>query len=267
MALTPYIKHFFGQLGLLPALDFLRMHFFRLKNRSNNEAFKKKHPDFILPDDQILYETFRLDYHRYFESGLSTAQWLLDQYQKHQGRQPGSILDWGCGPARVIRHLPTLVSADVVLTGSDFNPQTIQWCKTWIQGVSFITNGLKPPIPIPPGSVDFIYAISVFTHLAAERHPIWVDEIVERLTPDGIFLFTTQGRAFLPYLTPAEQASFHDNKPVVRNHKMEGKRIFSTFHPEQYIIGLLSNFDILEHQLGTLNNRKPDQDVWIVRKK
>lgn len=265
--LIPQIKTLLGHLGFLQHLDCARMRFFQLKNYQKNIKFKRELPDFALPNDQIIYETFRLDYRKYFDSGQETANWLIHQFEKHMGKEPHSILDWGCGPARVVRHLPTLVRPGIPITGSDFNKDTINWCNNHIDGVNFIVNNLDPPIGIPYHSIDFAYAISVFTHLSESRHFLWFEEIHQCLAPQGIFLFTTQGKAFLPLLTTAEKVLFEKDQLVVRDYKSEGRRIFSAFHPEKYIKGLLKKFVILEQLQGSINSKHPDQDVWIVQKK
>ncbi len=261
------IKKVIGKLGLNKVADDLRMRYFQIRNLQNNNAFSRSHPTFALPPDIIMYETFRLDYEKYYSSGLETSRWIIDLFQSHSNRIPHSILDWGCGPARVVRHMPDLLAPDATIKGSDFNASTIGWCRQHIHRVEFLTNELDPPIKLEIDSLECIYAISVFTHLSLARHHSWIQEILRLLSSGGIFIFTTQGDIFRGLLQKEEQRDYDSGKLVTRDHRMEGRRIFSAFHPFIYVQNLLTGFEILEHQVGGLKDNNPQQDLWIVKKK
>lgn len=253
---------------LLVLVDHSRMTYQKILNYRKNQKFRKSHPHFKLPADSILYETFKLDYSKYYRSGSDTARWLIEQYKCHSKQPVKSILDWGCGPGRVVRHFPGLVSEKCKIYGSDFNADTIKWCQSHLPEVHFIKNELNPPIKITSGSISFIYAISVFTHLSTDRHESWLVELHRMLEPAGILLFTTQGYPFINRLTAREKISFEQGNPVVRDNHKEGRRIFSTFHPPAYIHSILNDhFRIIEHQSNPDNYENPQQDIWIVEKK
>src|SRR5687767_2246737 len=96
-------------LGLIHVLDRLKFHFQRFANRKNNRAFKKQNPEISLPPDYMLFESYQLDYAKYYNDGKDSAKEfieLLSPYIEWEGKR---ILDWGCGPARVARHLPALL--------------------------------------------------------------------------------------------------------------------------------------------------------------
>ena len=238
-------------------------------NFPKNQRFKSRHPEFVLPASSILYETFKLDYQKYFQSGQDTAIWLLEQYDKHCKRPPQALLDWGCGPARVVRHLPGMLPNDTTIVASDFNSDTIKWCSRNISGIRFIVNYLDPPLAEPDHSFDLIYGISIFTHLSEKRHYPWYSELNRLLNQDGILLFTSQGQAFLKLLTDHEQKLFSGGSLIVRDYREEGRRIFSTFHPPEFIQSALeeNGFTVLEHIAGALDDQSPKQDIWICRKK
>lgn len=250
-------------------LDWIRMHFNQIKNFQKNKQFKSKHPDFVLPANPILYETFKLDYQKYFQSGHDAASWLLDQYKKYSTKPLQTLLDWGCGPARIVRHLPGMLSDDVKITASDFNSDTIKWCVNNISGIRFLVNGLDPPLEGTEHPFDLIYGISIFTHLSEKRHHLWFLELNRLLKQDGLLIFTSQGQAFFKLLTDKEQKLFSKGNLIVRNHQQEGRRIFSTFHPPDLIHSILGDhgFEVLEHIPGSLNHGQVQQDIWITRKK
>jgi len=261
------LKKLITKLRLNKLADDLRMRFYQMRNLRKNRAFASTHPTIVLPPDVIMYETFRLDYEKYYTSGQETAQWIIQLYQTQTNQIPGSILDWGCGPARVIRHMPNLLGPGARICGSDFNSSTIDWCRKHISNVGFLINGLDPPIAAKNGTFECIYAISVFTHLSLARHHSWILEVHRLLSEDGIFIFTSQGDIFKSLLQNEELRDYEDGKLVTRDHRMEGRRIFSAFHPPLYIRSLLQGFQVLEHQPGGVKNHNPQQDVWIVKKK
>jgi 2-polyprenyl-3-methyl-5-hydroxy-6-metoxy-1,4-benzoquinol methylase len=99
-------------------------------------------------------------------------------------------LDFGCGYGRVIRFLvekvpPARISAsDVVKEGVDF-------CQSEF-GVNPIYSQ-RELARTRLGSFDFIYAISVLTHLNEPNSVAFLRLLGESLNPGGIALFTTHG--------------------------------------------------------------------------
>ena len=265
--ITPTVKLLLRKLGLTKIADNLRMHFYHWKNREKNDHFRRNNTSFSLPPDFIMYETFKLDYQKYFDSGAASAKWLIELYRQHSDNEPKTVLDWGCGPGRVVRHLPILLPKTSVIIGSDFNETTISWCRKNITDIFFLKNELGPPLELKENQIFFAYAISVFTHLSLARHESWIKEIFRILAPSGIFIFSTQGQVFKNILTKKEKLVFDQGLLVVRSADEEGRRTFSAFHPADYVQTLLGDFEILDHIQGKLKDGQPQQDLWIVKKK
>lgn len=252
--------------GLLVYVDRLRMQIQQWRFRRKNKAFRAANPDIPLPAEEIIYETFNADITKYYEDGKEVAKWLVHTIEPYIGSKSIKILDWGCGPARVVRHLHRFLDAESELFGSDFNSQTIAWCKEHIPNVTFGCNDLSPPLPYEPSTFAVLYGISVLTHLNEERNKSWIEEIFRVLAPGGIALITTQGKVFVEKLSSKEKLAFQDGRLVVRGHVEEGRRTFSAFHPEERMRELFDNFTVLEHQPGERQGRTLDQDIWILQK-
>ena len=75
-----------------------------------------------------------------------------------------TILDFGCGCGRVARWWQGL--SEPRLFGSDYDGVLTDWCRRTLPFLTVKTNGSLPPLPFRRGSFDFVYAISIFTHLA-----------------------------------------------------------------------------------------------------
>jgi SAM-dependent methyltransferase len=260
------ISNWFRQTGLLSAVDRLYFSLNKIRYSRKNKRFRKEHPFVKLPPDYMIYESFRMDYKNYYNDGRDTALWLIQELSRYFSIDSSKILDWGCGPARVVRHLPDLLPQAKVVA-SDYNEQTIEWCKTNVQGVEFVKNSVIPPLPFNGQSFDIIYALSVFTHLSLENHYRWTEEIYRLLKPGGIFLFSTQGNIFMTKLSEMEKKKFLRGELVARGKVKEGHRLFSAFHPQQFIYSILSDkWKVLKFTNGEMKDWGPEQDVWIVQK-
>ena len=104
-----------------------------------------------------------------------------------------SILDFGCGCGRVVRHWSRF---DVRVSGSDLSGAAIDWCRENLPFARFETNGLSPPLAFAHDSFDLAYALSVLTHLpggdparmdgrAAARRPATTASSCSRPTASG----------------------------------------------------------------------------------
>jgi SAM-dependent methyltransferase len=114
-------------------------------------------------------------------------------------------LDFGCGYGRVVRFLVQRVPAE-----------QISACDVVTEGVDFCHSefGVRPiyaPTDLTRlqlGSFDFIYAISVITHLNERNSVALLRLLGDSLREEGIALFTTHGRYSLE--TPALYGSEYE---------------------------------------------------------
>lgn len=260
------ISSFLRKLRVLHLADKLRYYIQKLKNRKANRAFKAKHPDVQLPPDYLIYESFQIDYHKYYVQSKEGARKLVSHFEKHLELKDRKILDWGCGPGRIVRHLPELIGNNCSYFGTDYNSRSIDWCTKNLPEINFNNNTLEAHLPYEDDFFDVIYGVSIFTHLSATMHHQWYSELYRVLKPGGILLLTTQGDTYMPKMTPLEKVQYQKGELVVRGQVKEGHRIFSAFQPRAFMESLFSNATILEHiEQPPVDNWYP-QDKWIVRK-
>lgn len=255
------------KLGLMHFADRLNFRYQKYKNRSSNRMFKEKNPDVILPPDYMIYESFQMNYENYYNDSVSTAEWLISYFEKYIELKNIKIFEWGCGPARIIRHLPKLLNHTCEIYGSDYNSKTIDWCKKNITDIHFSKNNLQPPLEFQNNFFDVIYATSVFTHLSEEMHYAWFEELKRICKQNGIIFLTTHGDNCKPKLTAVELKLFEAGKLVVRGNVEEGHRIFAAYQPPAFMRKLFSNVELLEHVTREPEGNYIPQDVWIVRKR
>lgn len=262
------ITTFLRALNLMHLVDKTRFYILKIQKKNPNRAFLKENPTVKLPPDYLMYESFQIDYKKYFKGGLDTAKWLKNILSNHIELKNKKVLDWGCGPARVIRHFPGLDGNNCEFFGTDYNHLSIEWCENNISDVLFQKNEIVPPLNYQDNFFDVIYGLSIFTHLSEENHMSWYNELIRVTKKGGVLLLTTQGKAFKGKLIKSELSQFKKGQIVIRGKVTEGHRTFSAFHPPQYVRDLFEKQAlILEHIEGKKQEWGISQDVWIIQKK
>jgi SAM-dependent methyltransferase len=108
----------------------------------------------------------------------------------------GRVLDFGCGWGRILRFFLKDVEAGRIW-GIDARDRMIDVCRRTMPGCHFERAGPWPPTTLEDGSVDFVYAFSVFSHLSEEMHLRWLEEFHRILKPGGIVIVSTRNRHFI----------------------------------------------------------------------
>lgn len=258
-------KNIFRNLGVIRVFDNIRFQLLRIINFSANQKYKKENPHIPIPPDYILYEAHQINYASYISNGLNNAKKLKKLFEKYIDLKDKKVLDWGCGPARIIRHFPNLIK-NATFFGADYNEVTIAWNKDNIKGPSFFVNGLNPPSSIEDNFFDAIYGLSVFTHLSLDNHFNWVKELNRITKKNAVLILTTQGEVYKIKLFGADLEKFNSNKIVIQGNTKEGHRTFSAFHPPKAIRLIFEKyFEVLEHIPGKVNNWGLSQDIWVLK--
>lgn len=261
------LSHLLRQFKLTYIVDLVRFQFQKFKNNKSNKDFKRNHPSVVLPPDYIIYESFQIDYNKYYYGGLKMAKRFTELFRKHVDLKNKSILDWGCGPGRIIRHMPTVIGNNCSFFGTDYNAKSITWCSEYLSNINFNKNELEAQLPYDDNSMDIIYGISIFTHLSEHMHYEWFNELYRILKPKGIILLSLQGDNFKVKLTASELSKYNKGQLVVRGNVKEGHRTYSAFHPKSFVEHLFKDVDILEHIIQTSNDKNwVPQDFWVIRK-
>jgi SAM-dependent methyltransferase len=173
----------------------------------------------------------------------------------------GSILDFGCGCGRILRHWSGLPKS-VAIYGTDYNKKAIAWCARNLPFVTAEVNRLEPPLRYENDSFDFVYAFSVFTHLSEALQPAWIQELARVMAPGGYLLITVHGESFRSAMTTEERARFDGGDLVVRHSSMAGSNLCAAFHPLRYLEWFSGGLELVEHMPARMG-----QDAVLWRKR
>jgi SAM-dependent methyltransferase len=151
----------------------------------------------------------------------------------------GSILDFGCGCGRLVRHWRDL---DAEVHGCDYNPLLVDWCRDALGFANFRRNGLEPRLPYDDAAFGLVYAVSIFTHLDAGQQLPWMAELARVVRPGGVLLVTVAGASRAArQLDGPDSERFDAGELVVRRADLAGTNACAAFHPRRYIEETLSS--------------------------
>lgn len=201
---------------------------------------------------------------RYLVSGSTTFRQLNSitmRYFHRKVTEFSNIVDWGVGCARVIRHFwemapDTLAAADQgnSIIGYDIDKVNIDWCRQHMNGHGeYELLDRDGGFPLPDGSVDLLYGISVMTHLSEYHGHKWLEEIRRVVRPGGAIILTTHGEACvytwphhlaLPFI---EEFGFFDGIPDGALGNAHRGYYRATYHSRGYLKKYWAKyFDILD---------------------
>jgi SAM-dependent methyltransferase len=160
-------------------------------------------------------------------------------------------LDFGCGCGRVVRFM----KADHRATdyfGTDIDAEAIGWCQQNLSDVGkFDVNGDVPPTIYGNGQFDFIYSISIFTHLPEDLQHQWLAELRRITNPGGHLLLTIHGEKHFQHIPPSLRAEMSQRGfCYVKTGTTDGLPEYyqTTYHAPDYVASVWSKyFRILKH--------------------
>ena len=163
------------------------------------------------------------------------------------------ILDFGCGCGRTLVHIRNMAPT-AQIDGIDIDANAIRWCKQHLNFANFSLSKETPPIDYAPDTFDFIYVISVFTHLDEDYQFRWLEELQRIAKPGAVLVLTVNGAK--------------DERGFVFERSYE-KGLFpawyqNTYHSKEYVFSNFGKyFDVLGYFPRSMNAH---QDVVVLQK-
>ena len=225
----------------------------------------------IPPPEMIALTVGRLAPAEFFSSGRHGRTWIAEMLARNGVGVADlrSVLDFGCGCGRVIRHWPGATGAE--LHGSDYNPHLVRWCSENLGFAVFKSNSLEPSLDFPDDSMDVVYSLSIFTHLDEPIQVPWIEEITRVVRPGGVFLITLHGRerllGDLEVMASSAQIreTFEAGELAVVRSEHSGSSGCTVWHPERYVRDVMGEgLELLDYSpSGALDM---EQDAVLFRK-
>ncbi len=201
-----------------------------------DESLSKFVPPF--PPVELRQITAAPDLPEFLWTGLADMDLIMTHYEKvanHTNVERPTVLDFGCGCGRMVRFLinyPTLKT----IHACEVNPDHVNWCRDNLRNVQASRCNALPPLPYRDRMFDFIYGLSVFTHLPEDNATKWLSEMRRVLKPDGILIVTIHGLAALNTIknSAVHQKLFNLDSDVVNKtieHFQEEPFVFYKYDP------------------------------------
>lgn len=138
------------------------------------------------------------DISSYENVGRIVANTVFSHLNLNGAAAPFRGLDFGAGSGRVLVPLYELCrehstsGEPVEWFGSDVDRQAIAWAQKNLSSVAkFVVNDPMPPLPFHDQFFDFIFSISVFTHIPEHMQFAWLAELSRVLKIGGSALIST----------------------------------------------------------------------------
>ena len=245
-------------------------HLYALGSRDGAEPATGEDSLPVPPPEMVALVAGWIEPQEFERYGKYAATWIAEMLARNgvQPRDLGTLLDFGCGCGRVIRHWPPLT--DAKLHGCDYNPHLVRWCAENLPFGDFRVNGLEPPLPYEDDSFDLVYALSIFTHLDADLQLPWMEELTRVVRPGGLLLTTFHGRSRVEYMRTEGQyeriaPGFEAGELVVIDSERAGSSECAAYHPERYIREVLGRgLELLDFSPGGALDIQ--QDAVLFRK-
>jgi SAM-dependent methyltransferase len=206
----------------------------------------------------------------FLDSGRRQAELFREIYERHAGpiEPTTTILDFGCGCGRLARWW---ADARPALHGCDPNATLVAWVRANLPFVTATVSSPDPPLPYAEGTFDFVYALSIFTHLPAHRALPWMTELRRVTKPGGLILFTTAGEAYRERLTEGDGARYDRGEEVTQFDSASGTNLCIVYQPPAYVRErMLEGLDLVQELLATedeerARNLQLVQDCYLAR--
>jgi SAM-dependent methyltransferase len=133
------------------------------------------------------------------EVGRDASRVILETLPEGWALEGKRVLDFGSGPGKVLRHLVP-EHRGTEFHACDIHEPSIGWLRANLPGVQAFVNEEWPPLALPDGAVDLVWAMSVFTHIT-DAWADWLVDLHRVLDDDGLLLVSFLGRSFYERFT------------------------------------------------------------------
>jgi len=151
------------------------------------------------------------DLEGYMSIGKTVAQdleWALEP-ELAQIPANASVLDFGCGPGRVLTWFQS-THKGWKFFATDIDNEAISWARANLSHIaSFDCNKNRPRLKYDDAYFDFVFSISIFTHLPEEMQTEWLHELRRVVKVSGILTLSVHNEELLPASMSMPESGFY----------------------------------------------------------
>lgn len=156
----------------------------------------------IAPSDQMLLHSLG----ELRDAGAAVSQYFAVGLQQYYAlaqslsvlrpeARPLRILDFACGFGRALRFLK-FTAPGHTLHASEIQPDALDFIRDSL-GIETLLSAANPADFSPSGKYDFIWVVSLFSHLPDTLFSGWLERLASLLTDDGLLCFSVRGASQL----------------------------------------------------------------------
>lgn len=231
---------------------------------------KLKGVDLQIPSKHLQVRVSGAYYSQFFDHGKEMFE-DIERILQSQGlsfTQFEKVLDFGCGCGRFLIPL-YLASKPTKLYGTDIDQEAIDWLRTHYPVFADLSvNKPSPPTKYSNDLFDFVFSISIFTHLPEQMQHDWLAEMSRIIKPGCYGIFTVHGEKFYSGIPENSRKEFFTKGFSYQiSAATDGLPDFyrSSFHTHNYIMCEWSKyFEVLYIEKEGIGK---NQDAVLVRKR
>lgn len=210
----------------------------------------------------------------HFQQGLVQANMIRDILAKNQLdiAQMPRVMEFGCANSRVLRHFAPEARLDGHhYFGADINANTVLWSMTYLSPpFHFLANTTAPHLPFEDQNLDFIYAMSILTHIDAISFA-WLYEFARVLKPGAHALVTIIDHESCDVMESkmglSNRKDLEDSDPLALFKQLENREINMlslspnkvgglTFFSIPFLLDKISHlFELVDRQFGFMTSQ------------
>ncbi len=188
----------------------------------------RSRPDAPVPPRRLRARTGAPGVREFLDGGRQAAR-ELEQALGRPFSAFDSVLDLGCGSARVLPHVAAMTKG-ARCAGCDVDGEAIAWAADRHPNLEWAVSGAEPPLPFADASFALVYSISVLSHLRASSQDRWLEEVRRVLRPGGVALLSVHGAyAFEQFRTGGVASSWCRREAFARGPLGPAEFVFEPY--------------------------------------
>lgn len=205
----------------------------------------------------------------YFRGGLQNANQVAAEARRILKREPLNVLEFASGYGRVSRHLQTTMP-ETKIAASDIHPQACAFLRDRL-GITAFESATDPDDLSIEEKFEFIFVLSLFSHLPDRTFRRWLGALYSLLAPGGALLFTTHGQTSLSRFEGIDLANEETGEGWIYRRKsdqpdLDVEDYGTMIVTPRYVVDAIEECGDAVLASFSAGNWLSHQDAWVLRR-